>query len=340
VANVESYYQDQQLPQPVIPSLPPAYLLKGQTALVTGANSGIGRAIALALGRAGADVVVNYVAAPEDATRVVDEIRQGGRRAMAVQADVSNEAEVETMFDRVVEELGTVDILVNNAGLQKDAPFHEMTTAHWDSVMNVNLRGAFLCSRAAVREFRRRGVRPDVSVAAGKIVFISSVHEVIPWAGHVNYAASKGGYAAQEKLGAGGRGAAHPGQQHCPRSYSHTDQYRGVANVGSLHCAYEAHPLQADRRSRGDRPGSGLAGVRLHRLHRWLDDLCRRGNDAVSWFRMRRIDARQMQSISKGGSGYSAVRFALASRPMLWTDRVGHEIRSRVDPLSGDFESQ
>jgi glucose 1-dehydrogenase len=193
VTIVESYYQNQQLPQPVLPSLPPTYLLKGQAALVTGGNSGIGRAVALALGRAGADVVVNYVAAPEDATRVVDEIRQGGRRAMAVPADVSNEAEVEAMFARAVEEFGTVDILVNNAGLQKDAPFHEMTAAQWDTVMNVNLRGAFLCSRAAVREFLRRGVRPDVSVAAGKVIFISSVHEVIPWAGHVNYAASKGG---------------------------------------------------------------------------------------------------------------------------------------------------
>jgi glucose 1-dehydrogenase len=190
---VESYYHSRQLPQPVLPSLPPAYILKGQVALVTGANSGIGRAIALALGRAGADVVVNYIAAPEDATQVVDEIRQGGRQAMAVPADVSNEAEVEAMFAKAVEEFGTVDILVSNAGLQKDAPFHEMTAAQWDTVMNVNLRGAFLCSRAAVREFLRRGVRPDVSVAAGKIIFISSVHDIIPWAGHVNYAASKGG---------------------------------------------------------------------------------------------------------------------------------------------------
>ena len=120
---MESYYQNQQLPQPVIPNLPPAYILKGQTALVTGANSGIGRAIALALGRAGADVVINYVAAPEDAAQVVDEIRKGGQRAVAIQADVSNEAEVEAMFAKAVHELGTVDIFVNNAGLQKDAPF-------------------------------------------------------------------------------------------------------------------------------------------------------------------------------------------------------------------------
>ncbi|MBY5863622.1 SDR family oxidoreductase [Rhizobium leguminosarum] len=190
---MESYYENRQLPQPVIPTLPPVHLLKGQTALVTGANSGIGRGIALALGKAGANVAVNYVTAPEDAARVVDEIQLGGGRALAVAADVSNEAQVEVMFATAIEEFGTVDVFVNNAGLQRDAPFHEMTSAQWDTVMNVNLKGAFLCSRAAVREFLRRGVRPDVSVAAGKIVFISSVHEVIPWAGHVNYAASKGG---------------------------------------------------------------------------------------------------------------------------------------------------
>lgn len=190
---MESYYENRQLPQPVLPSLPQLELLKGQTALVTGANSGIGRAIALALGRAGADVIINYLSAPEQAERVAEEIRRGGRRAIIARADVSNEAEVQAMFATAVRELGTVDILVSNAGLQKDAPFHEMTVAQWDQVMNVNLRGAFLCSREAVREFLRRGVRPGVSVAAGKIIFISSVHDVIPWAGHVNYAASKGG---------------------------------------------------------------------------------------------------------------------------------------------------
>jgi glucose 1-dehydrogenase len=97
------------------------------------------------------------------------------------------------MFAAAVQQFGTVDILASNAGMERNAPFHEMTVAQWDQVMNVNLRGAFLCAREAVREFLRRGVRPEVSVAAGKIIFTSSVHEVIPWAGHVNYAASKGG---------------------------------------------------------------------------------------------------------------------------------------------------
>jgi glucose 1-dehydrogenase len=174
---VESDHQRGHVPQRVAASLQSGDLLKGQTALVTGANSGIGRAIALALGRAGANVVVNYVTAPELAEGVVDEIRQAGCQAMVAQADVSNEAQVEAMFARAIDEFGTLDILVNSAGLQKDAPFHEMTALDWDTVMNVNLRGAFFCARAAVREFLRRGVRP----------------EAIPWAGHVNYAASKGG---------------------------------------------------------------------------------------------------------------------------------------------------
>jgi glucose 1-dehydrogenase len=183
----------QHLPAPVMPRVPPQQLLQGQKAIVTGASSGIGRAIAIALGDAGADVVVNYASGEEKARGVVDELSAKGVKALAVRADVGDEQQVEAMFRRAIEELGTVDILVNNAGLQQDAPFHEMTLTQWNRVINVNLTGQFLCSRAAVREFRRRGVRPEVSCAAGKILCISSVHEVIPWAGHVNYAASKGG---------------------------------------------------------------------------------------------------------------------------------------------------
>lgn len=190
---MESYYASRNLPHPAIPALKPLDLLKGQTALVTGANSGIGRAIAVALGRAGANVVVNYVANPADAEAVAEEIRGGGQSAITALADVSEEAQVQAMFAAAVQEFGTVDILVSNAGMERNAPFHEMSVAQWDAVMNVNLRGAFLCAREGVREFLRRGVRPGISVAAGKIIFTSSVHEVIPWAGHVNYAASKGG---------------------------------------------------------------------------------------------------------------------------------------------------
>ncbi len=188
-----SYYAKMNLPRPVTPVHPIPEVLTGQVAIVTGANSGIGRSVAIALGKAGADVVINYVTRPEEAEKVADEIRAAGRRAMIAMADVSQEAQVQAMFRAAIAEFGTVDIMVNNAGLQKDAPFHEMTVAQWDLVLGVNLRGQFLCAREAVREFLRRGVRPEVSVAAGKIICMSSVHEVIPWAGHVNYAASKGG---------------------------------------------------------------------------------------------------------------------------------------------------
>ena len=166
--------------------------LKGQAALVTGANSGIGEGVAIALGAAGADVVVNYISSPETAEAVAEKIRAGGSRAIAIKADVSKEDEVQAMFAQMFAEFGTIDILVNNAGLQKDAPFHEMTIAQWNTVIDVNLTGQFLCAREAIREFLRRGVIAERSVAAGKIICMSSVHELIPWAGHVNYAASKG----------------------------------------------------------------------------------------------------------------------------------------------------
>ncbi len=168
-------------------------LLTGQRAVVTGASSGIGKAIALALGEAGADVAVNYSSAEAPALEVVAMLRAMGRRAFAVKADVADETQVAALFQRAREEFGSVDILINNAGLQKDAPLHEMTVAQWQRVIDVNLTGQFLCAREAVREFRRRGPAPEISRALGKILCVSSVHEVIPWAGHVNYAASKGG---------------------------------------------------------------------------------------------------------------------------------------------------
>jgi len=181
------------LPRPVMPQCPPQHMLQGQKALVTGAGSGIGRAIALALGQAGADVVVNYVAGEDTAQEAAAEIRALGVRAMAIRADVSDEGQVQQMFQQAIKAFGTVDVLVNNAGLQQDAAFENLTLAQWNKVIGVNLTGQFLCAREAVREFKRRGVQPEVSCAAGKILCISSVHEVIPWAGHVNYAASKGG---------------------------------------------------------------------------------------------------------------------------------------------------
>ena len=160
-------------------------LLKGRVVIVTGAGGGLGEQHALALGAEGAKVVVNDLGGARDGT--------GGGQAMAIRADVSKEAEVQTMFREMFAVWGTIDILVNNAGLQRDAPLPEMTLEQWNTVLGVNLTGMFLCSREASREMIRRGIRPEVSRAAGKILCISSVHEVIPWAGHVNYAASKGG---------------------------------------------------------------------------------------------------------------------------------------------------
>ena len=167
--------------------------LKGQKALVTGASSGIGLGVARALAAAGADVAVNYVTDPNSANAVADELKRAGVNAMAIRADVSREDQVKAMFQELLGAWGTVDILVNNAGLQRDAPLTEMTLEQWNTVLAVNLTGMFLCARAAAREMIRRGVRSEISQAAGKIICMSSVHERIPWAGHVNYAASKGG---------------------------------------------------------------------------------------------------------------------------------------------------
>jgi glucose 1-dehydrogenase len=187
----------EDLPKVHMPACDPRKILKGQKALITGANSGIGKAVAIALCKAGADVMINYRSGDEQARAVVDEATHCGcatnGRAIVHKADVSSEADVRAMYRRMFEEFGTIDILVNNAGLQQDARLEEMTPQQWNTVLSVNLTGQFLCAREAVREFKRRGVRPDVSCAAGKIICMSSVHDVIPWAGHVNYAASKGG---------------------------------------------------------------------------------------------------------------------------------------------------
>ncbi len=169
------------------------YLLKGQKALVTGASSGIGEAAARHLAKAGAGVVVNYHSEQAAAEKIVSDIQAEGGEAIAIGANVAKEDEVLAMFSQMYHHFGTIDILVNNAGLQKDSAFVDMTLDHWNMVIGVNVTGQFLCAREAAKEFLRRGVKPDVSCAAGKIICMSSVHQVIPWAGHVNYATSKGG---------------------------------------------------------------------------------------------------------------------------------------------------
>jgi glucose 1-dehydrogenase len=167
--------------------------LDGQTALVTGASSGIGKATAIELGQARANVALNYIGNSTGADEAANIIIENGGKAITVKGDVSQQDQVKSMFATAIKEFGTIDILVNNAGLQKDAPFLEMTLEDWNFVLAVNLTGQFLCAQEAVREFKRRGPRPEVSASLGKIICMSSVHEIIPWAGHINYAASKGG---------------------------------------------------------------------------------------------------------------------------------------------------
>lgn len=167
--------------------------LQGQAALVTGANSGIGEAVARCFAEAGARVAINYVVHPEAAAAIVEDIKRKGGDAIALKADVSSEDEVKAMYAAMFRAFGTIDILCANAGIQDDSPFVEMSLAKWNHVLSINLTGQFLCAREAAREFIRRGVRPEVSVAAGKIICMSSVHQEIPWSGHANYASSKGG---------------------------------------------------------------------------------------------------------------------------------------------------
>jgi glucose 1-dehydrogenase len=167
--------------------------LDQQVALITGASSGIGAGAARALAAAGAAVVINYHSQAAPAEALARQINAEGGRAIALGADVAKEDDVERLFAKTLEAFGSLDILVANSGLQKDAPAVDLSLADWNQVIGVNLTGQFLCARAALRIFNRQGIREGVSRAAGKIIHMSSVHQRIPWAGHVNYAASKGG---------------------------------------------------------------------------------------------------------------------------------------------------
>lgn len=166
---------------------------KKQNVLVTGASSGIGQGIAIAFGQKGANVVVNYHSDEEGANFTLQEIKNGGGNGVIYKADVSKEEDVTAMFDRALEEYKTIDVLINNAGIQKDNSFAEMSLEEWNKVINTNLTGHFLCAREAVKHFQTQEAAGPEAKAIGNIIFISSVHDIIPWAGHVNYASSKGG---------------------------------------------------------------------------------------------------------------------------------------------------
>ena len=181
------------VPPNEMPPRPIRPVLVGQKALITGASKGIGRGIAASLAEAGADVLVNYFSDKEGAEATAEKIRETGREALLVQADVAVEEEVQSMFAEMIDTFGRIDILINNSGIQLNAPFDQMSLAQWQRVIDINLTGQFLCAREAVRAFKRQGIDKSVSYSMGKIIHISSVHDVIPWAGHVNYAAAKGG---------------------------------------------------------------------------------------------------------------------------------------------------
>jgi glucose 1-dehydrogenase len=175
----------------------PEQKFKDQVVIVTGSSSGIGKACAIHFAGQGAKVVVNYSSNEEEGKKTVDEIHERGGEAILIQADVSKEDDVLAMFRETVDKFGRLDVLVSNAGLQKDAPFLEMTLQEWQKVIDVNLTGMFLCCRAASRQFLAQVKNEEApnhsELSIGKIVLMSSVHDIIPWAGHVNYAASKGG---------------------------------------------------------------------------------------------------------------------------------------------------
>lgn len=167
--------------------------LKGQSALITGASSGIGQAIAIGMAKEGAAVGINYASSSDGAEETLKEVEKQGGEGIIIRADVSDPDSVQQMFDQFLERFGTIDILVANAGIQKDADFLEMSYEDWQKVISINLNGQFLCAQSAAREFVKRGVDEKRSKAAGKIICMSSVHDAIPWAGHVNYATAKGG---------------------------------------------------------------------------------------------------------------------------------------------------
>ncbi len=159
--------------------------LEGKVALVTGGATGIGRGICERFAKEGADVVVDYVGSSDQADSLVQDVKQAGRRALAVEADIARAEDVAKLFEQAIAQMGRIDVLVNNAGIEKRMPFLETPIEEYDRIMAVNLRGAFLCAQAAARDMVQR--------KQGRIINISSIHEDLPFPGFTPYCASKGG---------------------------------------------------------------------------------------------------------------------------------------------------
>jgi glucose 1-dehydrogenase len=168
-------------------------VLAGQKALITGASKGLGQAIAIGYAKAGADVLINYNGDRAGALETKRRVEEAGGRAEIFQANVAREEQVKAMFAFMMEKFGRLDICVPNSAIQLNANVDAMTLREWQDVIDVNLSGLFLCAREAVRMFKEQDIDRSVSHAAGKLIFISSVHDIIPWEGHANYAAAKGG---------------------------------------------------------------------------------------------------------------------------------------------------
>ncbi len=168
--------------------------LENKIALITGAATGIGKAIALRFGREGSHVIINYLNQEEAADEVVQKVKAEGGSATKIMADISREDQVQNMFSFIKNQFGRLDILVNNAGRQKDRKFVDMTLADWNAVIGVDLTGHFLCAREASRIFMEQQPENDQQ-SPGVMVFITSVHQNIPWAKRANYCAAKAGAA-------------------------------------------------------------------------------------------------------------------------------------------------
>jgi glucose 1-dehydrogenase len=193
---MEEYVLSTEKPYTPPNEMPPAPIprvLGGQKALVTGASKGLGQAMAIGFAQAGADVLVNYNSDEEGARHTAEVIEQHGGKAVICKANVAKEKDVQEMFRYMRERFGRIDICVANSAVQLNAPVDEMTLEQWQGVIDVNLTGVFLCAREAIRAFKRQGIDRSISYACGKLIVISSVHDIIPWEGHANYAAAKGG---------------------------------------------------------------------------------------------------------------------------------------------------